>query len=87
MIINVVRMKYIVIIGVVLLMSCGNGKGGRINEPYDGGHGVGIDTATVHEIGRYEDSTPAKEPVSHTVPDTLWVVPKPHRARIPASPM
>lgn len=66
MIINVVRMKYIVIIGVVLLMSCGNGKGGRINEPYDGGHGVGIDTATVHEIERYEDSVRANESLNES---------------------
>lgn len=65
-IINVVKMKYIVIIGVVLLMSCGNGKGGKINEPYDGGHGIGIDTMTVHEIERYEESTPAKEPVNES---------------------
>ena len=42
--------KYFIIIGVALLvLSCGNGKGGKINEPYDGGHGVGIDTATVNE--------------------------------------
>lgn len=55
-----------IIIGVVLtLLSCGNGQGGKINRPYDGGHGIGIDTQTVNEIKRYEDSikvnTPAEE--------------------------
>lgn len=55
------RNKYIIIVGVSLIvLSCGNGKGGKINEPYDGGHGIGIDTATVHEIERYEDSVRAK---------------------------
>ena len=49
------------VIGVALLvLSCGNGKGGKTNVPYDGGHGIGIDTATVHEIERGEDMTPAK---------------------------
>ena len=61
------RNKYIIIIGVALLvLSCGNGKGGKTNEPYDGGHGIGIDTMTVHEIERYEESTPAKEPVNES---------------------
>jgi hypothetical protein len=51
-----------IIIGVALLVfSCGNGKGGKINEPYDGGHGIGIDTATVHKIEHYEDSVRANE--------------------------
>lgn len=54
------KIKFIIIIGVALLMSCGNGKGGKTNEPYDGGPGIGIDTATVHKIERYEDSTPVK---------------------------
>ena len=55
------RNKYIIIVGVSLIvLSCGNGKGGKTNEPYDGGHGIGIDTATVHEIERYEDSVRAK---------------------------
>lgn len=55
-------MKHIYyIVGVSLIvLSCGNGKGGKTNEPYDGGHGIGIDTATVHEIERYEDSVRAK---------------------------
>ena len=56
------RNKYFIIIGVALLvLSCGNGKGGRTNEPYDGGHGIGIDTATVHEIERNENSVRANE--------------------------
>ena len=42
--------KYIIIIGVALQMSCGNSQSGKINEPIDGGHGIGIDTATVNEI-------------------------------------
>ena len=54
------RIKYIIIIGVALLMSCGNGKGGKVNGPYDGGHGIGIDTATVHKIEHCEDSVRAK---------------------------
>ena len=54
--------KYFIIIGVALLvLSCGNGKGGKTNEPYDGGHGIGIDTATVHKIERNEDSVRANE--------------------------
>ena len=59
--------RFIIIIGVALLvLSCENGKGGKINEPYDGGHGIGIDTATVNEIERYEDSMPAKEHVDES---------------------
>ena len=63
------KSKYFIIVGVALLiLSCGNGKGGRINEPYDGGHGIGIDTATVHEIERYEDSLRA-DTLRHPLPD------------------
>ena len=55
--------RYIIIIGVALLaLSCDKGKGGKINEPYDGGHGIGIDTETVNRIQRYEDSIRVKEP-------------------------
>ena len=44
-------MKYIpIILLAILLLACGNGKGGKINEPHDGGHGIGIDTATIHQI-------------------------------------
>ena len=51
-----------IILGVAFVaLSCGNGKGGKINEPYDGGHGIGIDTARVNEIERYEDSLRAAE--------------------------
>ena len=60
--------RYIIIIGVVFVaLSCSNGKGGKINEPYDGGHGIGIDTATVHEIERYEDSLRA-DTLRHPLP-------------------
>ena len=56
-------MKYIpIIIFVILFLACGNGKGGKINEPYDGGHGIGIDTATIHQIDLIEDSTPPPPP-------------------------
>ena len=50
-------MKYIpILLLVILLLACGNGKGGKIDEPYDGGHGIGIDTATIHQIDMVEDS-------------------------------
>ena len=42
---------------MALLLACGNGKGGKVDEPYDGGHGIGIDTATIHQIDLMEDST------------------------------
>ena len=61
-------MNNIFIIGVAFVaLSCSNGKGGNFNEPYDGGHGIGIDTATVHEIERCEDSLRTKEPVTSGV--------------------
>lgn len=54
--------RFIIIISVALLaISCGNGKSRKYNEPYDGGHGIGIDTATAHEMQRYEDSLRATE--------------------------
>ena len=57
-------MKFIpIIIIAVLLLSCGNGKGGKNNEPYDGGHGIGIDTATIHQIEMMEEKgRPPHEP-------------------------
>lgn len=59
-------MKYIpILLLVILLLSCGNGKGRQVDEPYDGGHGIGIDTATIHQIDMMED----------TVPETKEVVP------------
>ena len=62
------KSKYIIIIGIAFVaLSCKNGKGGKINEPYDGGHGIGIDTATVHEIERYEDSLRA-DTLRHPLP-------------------
>lgn len=56
-------MKYAyIIIGIALFfLSCSDGKGGKINQPYDGGHGIGIDTATMNQIQRYEDSIKAQE--------------------------
>lgn len=47
----------------LLLFSCGNGKSGKNYEPYDGGHGIGIDTQTVNEIQRYQDSIKAQETI------------------------
>ena len=64
-------MKFIpIIIIAVLLLSCYNGKGGKIDEPYDGGHGIGIDTATIHQIDLVEDSVLVTKEVmdSHTPP-------------------
>ena len=43
----------------MLLLSCGNGR--KNEAPIDGGHGIGIDTATVNEIKHYEDSIRTKE--------------------------
>jgi hypothetical protein len=58
------RKAYIIIIGIALLiLSCGDGQGGKINKPYDGGHGIGIDTETVKQIQQYEDSIRAAESV------------------------
>ena len=65
-------MKYIpILLLVILLLACGNGKGGKIDEPYDGGHGIGIDTATIHQIDLVEDSVPLvsdEDRDSHTPP-------------------
>ena len=65
-------MKYIpIIIIVALFLACCNGKGGKNNEPYDGGHGIGIDTATIHQIDLVEDSIPLvsdEDKDSHTPP-------------------
>ena len=56
-------MKYIpIIIFVIQFLACGNGKGGKNNEPYDGGHGIGIDTATIHQLDLIEDSPPPPPP-------------------------
>ena len=64
-------MKYIpIIIIMAMFLACGNGKGGKNNEPYDGGHGIGIDTATIHQIDLVEDSVLVTKEVmdSHTPP-------------------
>ena len=48
--------RFIIIIGVALLvLSCGNGKGDKVNEPIDGGHGIGIDTAAINIIQCQEE--------------------------------
>ena len=67
-------MNKIVSVAFVFLLSaflvCCNGKGEKNNEPYDGGHGSGIDTATIHQIDMMEDSVPVTKEVmdSHTPP-------------------
>ena len=68
-------MNKIVSVVFVFLLSaflvCCNGKGGKNNEPYDGGHGIGIDTATIHQIDLVEDSVPLvsdEDRDSHTPP-------------------
>ena len=55
---------------MAMFLACGNGKGGKNNEPYDGGHGIGIDTATIHQIDLMEDTIPVTKEVmdSHTPP-------------------
>ena len=53
------RNKYNIISVTLLLLSCGNG--GKNDAPIDGGHGIGIDTATVNEIQQYVDSIKAIE--------------------------
>lgn len=55
---------------MLLLLSCGNGKRGE-SEVTCGGPGIGIDTATVHEIERYEDSIRAKESLNEASPNVL----------------
>ena len=59
-------MNKIVSVAFVFLLSaflvCCNGKGGKNNESYDGGHGIGIDTATIHQIDLMEDSVPPPPP-------------------------
>ena len=67
-------MNKIVSVAFVFLLSaflvCCNGKGEKNNEPYDGGHGIGIDTATIHQIDMMEDSVPVTKEVmdSHNPP-------------------
>ena len=64
-------MKHIsIILFVTLLLACGNGKGGKNNEPYDGGHGIGIDTATIHQLDSIDDSVPVAKEImdSHITP-------------------
>ena len=67
-------MNKIISVTFVFLLSaflvCCNGKEGKNNERYDGGHGIGIDTATIHQIDLIEDSVPVNKEVmdSHTPP-------------------
>ena len=48
----------------LLLISCGNNRAGSIDKPYDGGHGIGIDTETVNRIQQNEDSIHAVRSVN-----------------------
>ncbi len=68
-------MNKIISVTFVFLLSvffvCCNNKRGKNNEPYDGGHGIGIDTATIHQIDLMEDSIPLvsdEDKDSHTPP-------------------
>ena len=56
-------MKYtpIILLIAFLFTACGNGNGRKSEAPIDGGHGIGIDTATVNEINQYVDSIRAIE--------------------------
>ena len=45
------------------VMLCRNGKGRQVDEPFDGGHGIGIDTATIHQIDMIEDTAPETKEV------------------------
>ena len=62
-------MNKIVSVAFVFLLSaflvCCNGKGEKNNEPYDGGHGIGIDTATIHQIDMMEDSVDGRRHLHH----------------------
>ena len=61
------RSKYYIIIGVtLLLLSCCNSNGGKNEISIDGGHWIGIDTATVYEKQHYEDSIRIKESVKES---------------------
>ena len=66
----------VLIIIAQLLLSCGNGKGGNVN---DGGHCVGIDTAAVHAIQCQEDI--ANDPVNENV-KTVALAPSTSRHEI-----
>jgi hypothetical protein len=58
--------KIVLVVFVILqsaFLACGNGKGRQVAEPYDGGHGIGIDTATIHQLDLIEDSTPVTKEV------------------------
>ena len=37
------------------VMLCRNGKGRQVDEPFDGGHGIGIDTVTIHQIDSLDE--------------------------------
>lgn len=55
-------MKKVIALALLLigLVACNN-KGDKVNDPIDGGHGIGIDTAAVHIIQCQEEI--ANEPV------------------------
>ena len=53
------KIRFFISVSVVLLLlSCGNRKGGDFDETYDGGYGIGIDTATINQIDMMEDPVP-----------------------------
>ena len=73
-----VKKSWVLILSILFLIACSDGRKhqpsyemeygeGEKNEvPIDGGHGIGIDTATVNEIQRLEDSMPAKGPATES---------------------
>ena len=49
-------MKYIpIVLLVALLFFFFYGKGGKVDEPYDGGHGIGFAPATIHQIDSIDE--------------------------------
>lgn len=67
------------IVAILAIVAC-NGQGGKINKPYDGGHGIGIDTATIHQIEQFEDSlAKTNEEAGPNMAAPKSVVPSPNR--------
>lgn len=62
---NEMIQRYIILLCIALLaLSCDNGKGDKVNELIDGGHGIGIDTISLHKIEKHEDSIKAVHPAN-----------------------
>lgn len=59
--------KQLILVIVAMAMVACKGNNGKINEPYDGGHGIGIDTAAVNQISQVEDSVTVTNEKAKTV--------------------